>query len=83
MSDYGDRIAHFHIKGTVRAGKRKVDDPPAGMDDIRWGSVFAVLYSRGYNGDLSIEPHSAIWKGELGEAGIRFTKNYIEKFLMK
>ena len=83
MSDWGTRIAHFHIKGTTHAGSVKVDDPPAGMDDIRWGSVFAVLYSRGYDGDLSIEPHSAIWKGELGDAGIRFTKNYIEKFLMR
>ncbi len=83
ISDFGERIAHFHIKGTAHAGKRKVDDPPAGMDDIRWGSVFAVLYSRGYDGDLSIEPHSAIWQGELGKAGVEFTKNYIEKFIMK
>jgi sugar phosphate isomerase/epimerase len=82
MSDWGERIAHFHVKGTVHAGERKVDDPPAGMDDITWGSVFATLYSRGYNGDLSIEPHSRVWQGDLGAAGVMFTKSFIEKFLL-
>lgn len=32
LSDWGERVAHIHIKGTVHAGKRYVDDPPAGMD---------------------------------------------------
>lgn len=82
MSDWGERIAHFHIKGTVHAGSRDVDDPPAGMDDLAWGAIFAILYSRGYNGDLSIEPHSRIWWGELGEAGIAFTRDFIKKFIM-
>ena len=82
MSEWGERIAHFHLKGTTHAGKRSVDDPPAGMDDIKWGSVFAVLHSRGYDGDLSIEPHSKTWKGEKGKGGILFTKSYIEKFVI-
>ena len=82
MSDWGERIAHLHIKGTVRAGSHRVDDPPAGMDDIAWGSVFAILYARGYNGDLSIEPHSNTWWGELGDAGIAFTRDFIKKFIM-
>lgn len=82
LSDWGERIAHVHIKGTVHAGKRAVDDPPAGMDDIQWGSVFALLYARGYNGDLSIEPHSATWQGELGNAGVLYTRDFIKKFIM-
>ena len=81
MSTWGERIAHFHIKGTVHSGARKVDDPPAGMDDINWGSVFAVLYARKYNGDLSIEPHSSTWSGDLGDFGVRFTVNYIKQFM--
>ncbi len=83
LSDWGKRIAHFHIKGTVHAGKHWVDDPPAGMDDIKWGSVFAVLYARGYDGDLSIEPHSATWQGEIGVAGVSFTKEYISKLILR
>lgn len=82
LSDWGERVAHFHIKGTTHAGDRSVDDPPAGMDDIAWRSVFAVLYARGYNGDLSIEPHSATWKGRLGEAGVLFTRDFIRGFLL-
>lgn len=82
ISQWGERIAHVHIKGTVHAGKRGVDDPPAGMDDIRWPAVLAVLYARGYRGDLSIEPHSKTWSGELGERGVAFTKQYIEQFLV-
>jgi sugar phosphate isomerase/epimerase len=83
LSDYGERVAHVHIKGTTHAGKRTVDDPPAGMDDINWRSLFAILYSRRYDGDLSIEPHSAVWHGELGAAGVEFTRKFIKEFMMK
>lgn len=82
LSDWGERIAHMHIKGSVRAGSRWVDDPPAGMDDLNWGSVFAILYARGYKGDLSLEPHSETWHGELGAAGIEFTRKYIRQFMV-
>ncbi len=82
MSEFGERIAHVHIKGTTHAEVRRVDDPPAGMDDIRWPSLFSVLYARGYDGDLSIEPHSATWRGALGDAGIAFTRDYIRRFML-
>lgn len=82
LSDWAHRVAHVHIKGVVRAGKNAVDDPPAGMDDINWPAIFAILYSRGYNGDLSIEPHSKTWSGELGNAGVLFTRDYIRKFML-
>ena len=81
LADWGERVAHLHIKGTTHAGSRGVDDPPAGMDDIRWPSVFAILYSRDYDGDLSIEPHSGAWLGDRGEFGVAFTRDYIRKFL--
>ncbi len=83
MSEWGEKFAHFHIKGTTHAGRRSVDDPPAGMDDLQWGSIFSILYARGYDGDLSIEPHSRTWHGELGSLGVEFTKNYISKFVLR
>ena len=83
MSDYGEKIAHFHVKGTTHAGSRAVSDPPAGMDDLHWGSIFSILYARGYDGDLSIEPHSKTWQGELGAAGVEFTRQFISKFVLK
>lgn len=82
LSDWGDRIAHFHVKGIIRAGRRGIDDPPAGMDDINWPGVFAILYSRHYDGDLSIEPHSAFWHGAMSEKGIDFTYSYIKRFVL-
>ncbi len=120
IAEFGERIAHVHIKGTVktrlsspflspptglhgadwagmssllckkgyagiispRVGK-PIADPPAGLDEIAWPSVFAALYSAGYNGDLSIEPHSAVWKKDsrLGKEGLKFTINYIKNFI--
>ena len=81
LSDWGDRVAHFHLKGIIRTGTRLVDDPPAGMDDLNWGAMFAILYARKYDGDLSVEPHSATWKGDLGRAGVEFTKNFVRPFI--
>ncbi len=86
LSDWGERIAHFHIKGAVKgASKRHVDDPPAGMDDLQWGSIFATLYARGYDAGLSIEPHSMTWRGgtELGENGIKFAMDFTRKFMLR
>lgn len=83
LADWGERIAHVHIKGTTHAGKTGfVDDPPAGMDDLSWGSIFAALYARGYDGDLSIEPHSKTWHGPLGDAGVAFTRDFIRRFML-
>lgn len=82
LSDWCERVAHVHIKGTTHAGKRAVDDPPAGMDDIMWRPLFSILYARGYNGDLSIEPHSRTWRGELGTAGVEFTQKFIRGFML-
>ncbi|MBQ3066267.1 MAG: sugar phosphate isomerase/epimerase [Clostridia bacterium] len=84
VSDWGDRFAHIHIKGAVNTNGRFVDDPPAGMDDLKWPSIFAALYSRGYDGCLSLEPHSDAWAfdTERGKAGVRFTVDYIKNYIM-
>lgn len=84
ISDWGHKIAHFHVKGCVKAGSKHVDDSPAGMDALAWPQIFATLYSRGYNGGLSIEPHSRTWRAgsDLGEKGIGFTIDYIKKFIL-
>lgn len=85
LSNWGHRVAHFHVKGTVRPNAgRGVADPPAGMDEINWPAVFAILYARNYEGGLSIEPHSSTWRAdtELGQKGIQFTIDYIRRFLL-
>ena len=52
------------------------------MDDIQWSSLFAILYARGYQGDLSIEPHSRVWSGALGEKGVLYTRDFIRGFML-
>ncbi|MDR1927634.1 MAG: sugar phosphate isomerase/epimerase [Oscillospiraceae bacterium] len=84
MLDYGQHIGHFHVKGTVRIHGKNIPDPPAGLDDIPWGAVIALLYTHGYDGVLSIEPHSSVWSaGALGAFGVRFTIEYFKKYIME
>ena len=82
LAAWGDRIYHVHIKGYVKINGEYVDAPPAGLDSIDWRTEMAILYKFGYNGGLSIEPHSSVWKGELGERGIDYTIGYMKQFLL-
>ena len=82
MRDWGDRFYHVHVKGTTYAGGVCYYDPPAGLDDIRWGAWFNMLYVHGYDGMLSIEPHSQPWSGKLGQWGVQFTINFLKPFIM-
>lgn len=79
---WGQRFAHVHIKGSLVIGGQRYDDPPAGMDQTNWGAFLSALYACGYNGNLSIEPHSNIWQGERGENGVNYTINYIRNLMM-
>ena len=79
--EWGTRFAHVHIKGALRIGGERFDYPPAGMDETNWSAFFAALYACGYDGNLSIEPHSRTWRGNLGEKGLAFTISYIRQFL--
>lgn len=81
IEEFGDIIYHFHVKGTINIKGRHIDDPPAGLDMTNWNEVLGILYARHYEGVLSIEPHSGVWKGALGEWGIRYTKEYISKMI--
>lgn len=78
-----NRFAHMHVKGSAAMGGRYVDDPPAGVDFLEWNKIFALLYARGYDKTLSLEPHSGIWQGELGERGIDFSIGFIKPYIMR
>ncbi|MDP4085930.1 MAG: sugar phosphate isomerase/epimerase [Bacillota bacterium] len=83
MRDWGDRFYHVHIKGSLMIDGERLDDPPAGLDQTDWGTFMAILYSKNYKGGLSIEPHSHVWKGELGSKGIDFTINLLKTLIFK
>lgn len=82
MRDWGDRIYHFHLKGSVYIDGEHYDDAPAGLDMTNWNAVMDILYTKNYDGMLSIEPHSGYWKGKKGQWGIDFTINYFRQFIM-
>ena len=82
MRDWGERIYHFHVKGSSYIGGEHYDDPPAGLDDVRWGPVMNLLYTKGYDGMLSIEPHSNKWRDAMGEWGVDFTIAFMRPFVM-
>ncbi|HBQ64077.1 MAG TPA: hypothetical protein DD727_03975 [Clostridiales bacterium] len=78
-AEWGSRFLHVHIKGSLRIGGRKFDDPPAGLDETDWGQFIAILIARGYDAGLSIEPHSPNWTGERGNRGVDFTIRYLRE----
>lgn len=80
--EFGDRIFHFHLKGTVEIGGEHYDDAPAGMDQTDWKTVMDILYTKDYDGMLSIEPHSSFWTGKKGQWAIDFTANYFRPYIM-
>lgn len=82
MMDYGDRIYHFHLKGSLYIDGVHYDDPPIGLDTTNWGAVMDILYTKNYQGVLSIEPHSLYWVGQKGVWGIEFSVNYIKPYIM-
>lgn len=73
MKKWGSRFAHVHIKGSLIVDGERLDDPPAGLDQTNWGAFMATLYACGYDGTLSIEPHSSVWQGECGDKGLRYS----------
>lgn len=77
--DWGDRFNHVHLKGSMIVNGQRIDDPPAGLDQTDWKTFISLLRVKGYTGGLSIEPHSPIWSGDLGEKGIDFTIDYMRK----
>ena len=48
-----------------------------------WGSFMAILHAKGYQGGLSIEPHSENWKGDLGDKGVDYTIRFIRNLMLE
>lgn len=81
-AEWAHRFYHVHLKGSLAVNGQRLDDPPAGLDQTDWKTFIAILYAKGYDRGLSIEPHSSIWKGELGEKGLDYTISYMRKLIL-
>lgn len=82
LHNWGKKIYHFHAKGLLRINNSSYDDPPAGLDSFNWGEIFTLLYISGYNGTVSIEPHSGRWQGAMRDWGTEFSVKYLRQFVM-
>lgn len=83
LDEWLKRIAHVHIKGMLKVHGREIDNPPAGMDQLDWKSIFGLMYEHGYDAGLSLEPHSHTWRGDLGDAGVKFSIDYVRPFIVR
>lgn len=83
LVEWGDRVYHVHLKGSMVVNGQRIDDPPAGLDQTDWSSILNILRAKGYDGGLSIEPHSPVWQGELGERGIAYTVRYFRELMLE
>lgn len=82
LVEWGHRVNHVHLKGSMIVNGKKIDDPPAGLDQTDWKTVLNILRCKGYDRNLSIEPHSPVWKDKLGEKGLEYTIQYFRKMML-
>lgn len=86
---YGKLIKHVHVKDEVvfeqttdfSQGLKPHRYVPAGMGEIKWGTVIALLYEEGYAGDFAIETHSAYWGSNM-EKDLILSKRHLEQFIV-
>lgn len=57
---YGRNLTFFHVKGLLRLPAGELEPPP-GMDELPWPSMFGILHQYGYQGYVSVEPHGPYW----------------------
>ncbi len=82
MRDWGPRFYHTHAKGCLSIAGEHLEDPNPGFDLLNWGAFFAVLYHHNYAGDVMIEPHSGTWGGARRHPGLRFSIDYLRRFVL-
>ncbi len=84
LAKYGNRIYHVHIKDVLDIGGDNYIEPPAGMGDIRWNNILALLYTYGYEGYLSLEPRGIPWFSDssMRQLGLRLGMKHLQSFLL-
>lgn len=83
LRDHGTRVFHVHIKEHLYIDGELASQPAAGMGDINWGKVMALLHEHNYQGYLSIEPHGPLWsRPPLRSKMILLSQRHIRQFLV-
>ena len=81
---HGKQVFHFHIKDMVILEGQLVDQCPAGLGQVPWGTVVNMLYIAGFDGCMCIEPHGRYWghKGPHRRECITMSRDHVAQFLM-
>ena len=83
LHEHGERVFHVHVKEHAYIDGELVSQPAAGMGDIQWGKVMALLTEWQYKGYLSIEPHGPVWgRGPMRRRMLRLSQRHIRQFLV-
>lgn len=75
-------LKHAHAKDVLEVSGKFVADPNPGLGSIRWEEFFGLLYHGGYSGAVCIEPHSALYTGPRRYDFLRFSHDYLRRFVV-
>ncbi|WP_395089848.1 sugar phosphate isomerase/epimerase family protein [Armatimonas sp.] len=74
-------LKHAHAKDVLEVGGKFVANPNPGLGSIRWEEFFGLLHHAGYEGAVCIEPHSALYTGPRRYDFLKFSRDYLRRFL--
>lgn len=82
LAEWGDRVVHMHLKGSLFVNGQRIDDTPCGLDQTNWKGMLGILYAKGFDGTMSLEPHGSVWTGEREAAGVRYSVQYMRSLMI-
>ena len=82
LAEWGDRVVHMHLKGSLFVNGKRIDDTPCGLDQTNWKGMLGILYAKGFDGTMAFEPHGDVWTGDREAAGVRYTVKYMREIMI-
>ncbi|MBO6054800.1 MAG: sugar phosphate isomerase/epimerase [Oscillospiraceae bacterium] len=83
LVEWGDRVVHMHLKGSLFVNGQRVDDTPCGLDQTPWKSILGILVTKGFDGTMSLEPHGNFWTGPNEAAGVKYSVAYMRSIMVR
>ena len=83
LAEWGDRVVHMHLKGSLFVGGKRVDDTPCGLDQTPWKLMLGILVTKGFDGTMSLEPHGSFWTGSNEAAGVNYSVKYMRSIMVR
>lgn len=82
LAEWGSRVVHMHLKGSLLVNGKRIDDTPCGMDQTPWNLLLGILKTKGFDGTMSLEPHGDFWTGENEASGVKFSIKYMRSLMI-